>query len=265
MGPFFAVHQMTRSHSVPLRENGMEWCMQRGRLEWVLLHFPNPLISLILFQVVYFLNLGFFPLFRWLNKNNVLQENTVFIDTKRIGIIKKKVRKLEDQLDYESRRWDIKLPVCRIQLLMRSDFPLVTVQVVERRDDEPEAEGHWCSNGSQAPPGGETEGWSQREEGEGAAVGDEGEQHHTSRSVLSSHSLLPWYLPSRLLCLRFNMTTVVTACVFAAFPWRWGVLGVRWASIKAVSLSEAMRRLHKLFHTHIHTCAHKEMHTQESS
>uniref|UniRef100_A0A671VY23 Oxysterol-binding protein n=1 Tax=Sparus aurata TaxID=8175 RepID=A0A671VY23_SPAAU len=31
-------------------------------------------------------------------------ENTVFIDTKRLGIIKKKVRKLEDQLDYESRR-----------------------------------------------------------------------------------------------------------------------------------------------------------------
>ncbi|XP_034385859.1 oxysterol-binding protein-related protein 9 isoform X2 [Cyclopterus lumpus] len=31
-------------------------------------------------------------------------ENTVFIDTRRIGIIKKKVRKLEDQLDYESRR-----------------------------------------------------------------------------------------------------------------------------------------------------------------
>ncbi|XP_028260209.1 oxysterol-binding protein-related protein 9 isoform X3 [Parambassis ranga] len=31
-------------------------------------------------------------------------ENTVFIDTKRMGIIKKKVRKLEDQLDYESRR-----------------------------------------------------------------------------------------------------------------------------------------------------------------
>lgn len=31
------------------------------------------------------------------------QENTVFIDTKKMGIIKKKVRKLEDQLDYESR------------------------------------------------------------------------------------------------------------------------------------------------------------------
>uniref|UniRef100_A0AAQ5ZAM7 Oxysterol-binding protein n=1 Tax=Amphiprion ocellaris TaxID=80972 RepID=A0AAQ5ZAM7_AMPOC len=31
-------------------------------------------------------------------------ENTVFIDTKRMGIIKKKVRKLEDQLEYESRR-----------------------------------------------------------------------------------------------------------------------------------------------------------------
>lgn len=31
-------------------------------------------------------------------------ENTAFIDTRRIGIIKKKVRKLEDQLDYESRR-----------------------------------------------------------------------------------------------------------------------------------------------------------------
>ncbi|KAM8888693.1 oxysterol-binding protein-related protein 9 isoform X4 [Synchiropus splendidus] len=31
-------------------------------------------------------------------------ENTTFIDTKRLGIVKKKVRKLEDQLDYESRR-----------------------------------------------------------------------------------------------------------------------------------------------------------------
>ncbi|XP_068174673.1 oxysterol-binding protein-related protein 9 isoform X3 [Antennarius striatus] len=31
-------------------------------------------------------------------------ENTVFIDTKKMGIIKKKVRKLEDQLGYESRR-----------------------------------------------------------------------------------------------------------------------------------------------------------------
>uniref|UniRef100_A0A3P8W596 Oxysterol-binding protein n=1 Tax=Cynoglossus semilaevis TaxID=244447 RepID=A0A3P8W596_CYNSE len=31
-------------------------------------------------------------------------ENTIFTDTKRIGIIKKKVRKLEDQLEYESRR-----------------------------------------------------------------------------------------------------------------------------------------------------------------
>uniref|UniRef100_A0A8C7YR12 Oxysterol binding protein-like 9 n=1 Tax=Oryzias sinensis TaxID=183150 RepID=A0A8C7YR12_9TELE len=31
-------------------------------------------------------------------------ENTAFIDTKKIGIVKKKVRKLEDQLDYESRR-----------------------------------------------------------------------------------------------------------------------------------------------------------------
>lgn len=35
------------------------------------------------------------------------QENTAFIDTKRMAIIKKKVRKLEDQLDYESRRWEI--------------------------------------------------------------------------------------------------------------------------------------------------------------
>lgn len=31
------------------------------------------------------------------------QENSIFIDTKRLGLIKKKVRKLEDQLDYESR------------------------------------------------------------------------------------------------------------------------------------------------------------------
>ncbi|PWA20833.1 hypothetical protein CCH79_00007159 [Gambusia affinis] len=31
-------------------------------------------------------------------------ENTTFIDTKKIGIIKKKVRKLEDQFEYESRR-----------------------------------------------------------------------------------------------------------------------------------------------------------------
>uniref|UniRef100_A0A8B9GXX9 Uncharacterized protein n=1 Tax=Astyanax mexicanus TaxID=7994 RepID=A0A8B9GXX9_ASTMX len=33
-----------------------------------------------------------------------MYENSVFIDTKKLGIIKKKVRKLEDQLDYESRR-----------------------------------------------------------------------------------------------------------------------------------------------------------------
>lgn len=44
------------------------------------------------------------------------QENTVFIDTKRMGIIKKKVRKLEDQLEYESRRWEIRLPVWRMRL-----------------------------------------------------------------------------------------------------------------------------------------------------
>lgn len=31
-------------------------------------------------------------------------ENTVFIDTKKMGIVKKKVRKLEDQLEYESRK-----------------------------------------------------------------------------------------------------------------------------------------------------------------
>lgn len=64
-----------------------------------------------------------------------------------------------------------------------------------------------------------------------------------------------WYLPARVLRLRFNMTTIVTACVFAAFPWRRGVLGVRWASIKAVSLSEAMRR-HTNFYTHIQTHTH---------
>lgn len=34
----------------------------------------------------------------------LFQENTVFIDTKKMGIVKKKVRKLEDQLSYESRR-----------------------------------------------------------------------------------------------------------------------------------------------------------------
>uniref|UniRef100_A0A669EG26 Oxysterol-binding protein n=2 Tax=Oreochromis TaxID=8139 RepID=A0A669EG26_ORENI len=34
----------------------------------------------------------------------VTGENTVFIDTKKMGIVKKRVRKLEDQLEYESRR-----------------------------------------------------------------------------------------------------------------------------------------------------------------
>lgn len=33
-----------------------------------------------------------------------MQENSLFIDTKRMAIIKKKVRKLEDQLEYESRK-----------------------------------------------------------------------------------------------------------------------------------------------------------------
>lgn len=86
------------------------------------------------------------------------QENTVFIDTKRMGIIKKKVRKLEDQLAYESRRWGIEGLVCSMQLATWADFVLTMVQVVERRDLEPEAEGHRGSNGSQTLPGGETEG-----------------------------------------------------------------------------------------------------------
>lgn len=30
----------------------------------------------------------------------------MFIDTRELTIIKKKVRKLEDQLEYESRRWE---------------------------------------------------------------------------------------------------------------------------------------------------------------
>lgn len=48
-------------------------------------------------------------------------------------------------------------------------------QIVERCNLEPEAERHRCGDRSQTPTGGETESRSQREEGEGAAVGDEGE------------------------------------------------------------------------------------------
>lgn len=51
------------------------------------------------------------------------QENTAFIDTKRMGIIKKKVRKLEDQLDYESRRWEMKLVFQQCCTLWRDLHP----------------------------------------------------------------------------------------------------------------------------------------------
>lgn len=118
------------------------------------------------------------------------QENTVFIDTKRMGIIKKKVRKLEDQLDYESRRWETKVFLQSFTLWpfladsqIDSDYYVFVYftfisainQIVERCDAELEAERHWRSNRCQTSARGETESWGQREEGKGAAVGDEGE------------------------------------------------------------------------------------------
>lgn len=48
-------------------------------------------------------------------------------------------------------------------------------QTVERCNVELEAERNWCSDRCQTPAGGETASWGKREEGEGAAVGDQGE------------------------------------------------------------------------------------------
>lgn len=115
-------------------------------------------------------------------KNVCFQENAVFIDTKKMAIIKKKVRKLEDQLGYESRRWDLKT-VCQLSALYEYEpslkrqtwvciFPHFFHQIMERCDIEPEAERHWRSNRCQTPTGGETESRGQREEGEREAVGD---------------------------------------------------------------------------------------------
>lgn len=134
---------------------------------------------------------GFFPHFRWLNKNAVFQENTVFIDTKRIGIIKKKVRKLEDQLDYESRRWDIKLPVCRIQLLTRSDSPWwrcrlwrdVTMNLKLKDIDAATEAKHRLEEKQRAE----------------ARERKEKEQQWETRVSSITPSLLPWYSPSRVL------------------------------------------------------------------
>lgn len=108
-----------------------------------------------------------------------------------MGIIKKKVRKLEDQLEYESRRWETKpvflqsftLGPFLLDSQIDSDyfvfvyFTFISTinQIVERCDAEPEAERHWRGNRCQTSARGETESWGQREEGEGAAVGDEGE------------------------------------------------------------------------------------------
>lgn len=47
---------------------------------------------------------------------------------------------------------------------------------MERRDSEPEAEGHRLGDRSQTQSGGETERGGSREEGERAAVGDPGEE-----------------------------------------------------------------------------------------
>lgn len=55
-------------------------------------------------------------------------------------------------------------------------------------------------------------------------MGDEGEHHH---AAFWPRPLLPRYLPSRVLRIRFDMTQIVAACVCAAFPRRWGVLGLR--------------------------------------
>ena len=56
-------------------------------------------------------------------------------------------------------------------------------QAVERRDAEPEAERHRLSDRRQTPAGGETASWGTREEGERAAVGDEGESGGTGYSA----------------------------------------------------------------------------------
>ncbi|MGH0154320.1 UNVERIFIED_CONTAM: hypothetical protein FKN15_026779 [Acipenser sinensis] len=71
------VPPMIRSHSVPLMANGMVSCMQSG-------HRGN--------------YRGFLQM-----QDVRRQESNLFIDTKKMSTIKKKVRKLEDQLEYESR------------------------------------------------------------------------------------------------------------------------------------------------------------------
>lgn len=60
-----------------------------------------------------------------------------------------------------------------------------TEQVVERRDAEPEAERHRRRDRCQTSARGEAESWSPREEGEGAAVGDEGETDRLLQNVIS--------------------------------------------------------------------------------
>lgn len=67
---------------------------------------------------------------------------------------------------------------------------------MERRDVEPEAERHRFSNRSQTPAGGETEGRSQREEGERAAVGDQGEA--VSPYSSSEHCVIIDYIQSNI-------------------------------------------------------------------
>ncbi|KAF3690929.1 Oxysterol-binding protein-related protein 9 [Channa argus] len=73
-------------------------------------------------------------------------ENTVFIDTKRMGIIKKKVRKLEDQLAYESRRlWKdvtLNLKLKDIDAATEAKHRLEEIQRAEARERK-ENEQQW--------------------------------------------------------------------------------------------------------------------------
>lgn len=139
-----------------------------------------------------------------------VQENSLFIDTRKICIIKKKVRKLEDQLEYESRRWvfwlihsaqhyyfccnsfstvlfytDVCIPIwsfadshpltCMLHLHLYTFTFFLAYQALEGRNIEPKDERHWCSHRGQAPSWGETAGWGQGKEGEGGSVGDKSE------------------------------------------------------------------------------------------
>lgn len=191
------------------------------------------------------------------------QENTVFIDTKKLGIIKKKVRKLEDQLDHESRRLEVKL------IFAIGFFAFLCVTFISLNWTGCGETWRWTWSWKTSTPRPMPNIGSRRSRElkpeRGRRRSSSGRRGWDRQAFAKCHFRRCYGFPVEVRSMLANCCNAdCLLCVPAAFPRGRGMLGLRRASIKAVGLTEALRRLLKLPPTrNIHM--HKGMHKRESS